>query len=177
LIASPPVDDPPIAVASLPPDPTISEALPPTSSPASDPAALQDCVDGPSRVALYVHVYDAATRQEANRIDALKPFADAAIIAGIEDVVRTAQARGSKPPLRWARPTLLVHRREVAADERCAGAIATALTPHLDAWYGPREPAIDIAPLPASIRSDRHVIELWLPPADRRQVDESATSE
>ncbi|UHQ22362.1 hypothetical protein LVB77_17075 [Lysobacter sp. 5GHs7-4] len=112
-------------------------------------------------VAVYVQVYDEATRLRAAALPwaQLKP---AAAMPGIENVVRSARARNAEPPKSYRQPTLVVHRMDDQG--ACAAALKDWLAPQLTAWYGDSA-GVELRKLPGAFKPEERVIELWLPNA------------
>ena len=108
---------------------------------------------------LYPQVYDEASRQAATA--SLKSLdlsvAASKHVAKVENVVRSAELKGLSMPARWRKPTLIVHQ---PGDLDCAEVLQGVIDRNLLA----PDLHTDIRPLPASLKSQRHVIELWLPP-------------
>jgi hypothetical protein len=118
-------------------------------------------------MALYIQIYDERTRSVADEIRAALKVSKAVVVPRIENVKTTADARGSRVPIAWKAPTLLVHRPD--QDMKCANAITTALSDAIHRNY--HGASIQIRDLPASFNSKRHVLELWLsPPASAEDV-------
>jgi hypothetical protein len=111
-------------------------------------------------ITLYTQVYDEPSRLAVIARFRALDLADEQkrLIPPVENVVRTAEIRGSAAPTRWRKPTLIVHD---ARDRDCAEAFGASIDRNL-LVAGTQ---VGIRPLPASLRSGRRVIELWLPPA------------
>jgi hypothetical protein len=132
------------------------------------PAALPSVDSACRDIVLYVQIYDEASRGRLRNFqwDSIEPRVR---MPGIENVNLTAAARNARPPRPYAAPTLVVHDYDTDAD--CAGA--------LGGWLGSQQrvragtgsaktwPAdeMSIRRLPSGLSGERHVIELWWPPA------------
>lgn len=145
------------------PAPLPVEAPAPAPPASARVPALAACGTEASPMTLYVQVHDEASRAWIAGLlkgdsDIAPALGNTVRVPGIENVVATAQRHGRNPPAPWPRPTLLVHRRGNEGDRECARGIAAALAA--------REPGLEVQvrELAASIRSNRRVIELWLPP-------------
>jgi hypothetical protein len=142
---------------------TATESPPAGASPAPM-AQLDACLDGAAPMILYVQVYDQQMIESVRAFEPSVLFEGAVRVPAVENVARSATLRGEAPPAKWPRPTLLVHRRDVAADKDCAKAIATVIAPHVAKLYEGDRAIVEVRDLPASLATKRHVIELWLPP-------------
>jgi hypothetical protein len=99
---------------------------------------------------VYVHVYDEYTRPLATQIARQLESSLGFGRAPIENVVATAERRGRTPPYVWTTPAMVVH---AGASKACVDAVARAM------------PAGTLVrDLPASLKSNPGMIELWLPP-------------
>lgn len=113
-------------------------------------------------VVVYVQTYDEATRTLATQLPWRKHGID---MPGVENVIRTAEVKGLRPPYRWPQPTLVVHR--YAENAPCANALLTWLQsqPSLqhfkEHWR--------IGALPRSFQSNEDIIEVWLPTRPQSQ--------
>ncbi|MBS0583487.1 MAG: hypothetical protein JSS42_10355 [Proteobacteria bacterium] len=131
-----------------------------STTPAAANQGLSACKDGTEPVAVYIQIYDERSRHVADGIRGILKESAAVVVPRIENVVTTAQARGRRTPIAWKAPTLLVHRPD--RDMQCAGAIVSATSEAIRSNY-PDSP-MQIRDLPASFKSTRHVLELWLAP-------------
>ena len=141
--------------------PPTSGAEPTTSAGAAPPSALAEaCSRDGAPVRLYLQVHDDSSREPANRLrDALLEGAEGRLqIAPIENVARSAELKQQRKPVPWPQPTFVVHD---AALLPCARAIAPLLRP---LWPMARDSEPWISELPASLKGQPRVIELWLPP-------------
>ena len=109
---------------------------------------------------MYIQIYDERTRHVADGVRGILKKSAAVVVPQIENVVTAAQARGSRIPIAWKAPTLLVHRPD--KDMQCASAITSATSEAIRSNYPAM--SLQIRDLPASFKSTRHVLELWLPP-------------
>ena len=170
--AAPPPVDPKIVADSESPrvhmPPTETTPVPVQPVP-DDSAAFAQCLDEDGRpMTVYVQIYDETLRVPLQKFYAANAVAQVRV-AGIENVTHTAAVKGAAPRSVWSTPMLLMHRSE-PADVACAKAIAGRLQPVLQGRYAtPDDALIGIRSLPASLKSRRHVIELWLPPGARAQ--------
>jgi hypothetical protein len=121
---------------------------------------FDSCVVDGKPVTVFVQIYDEVMRSQ---VDKARQLIDSSYVrfAGIENVVRTAASRGTKIAAQWRQPTLIMHRPE---DVDCARAVAHGLAGFVTGLYRPgSDPQIRVRGLPPSFKSDRHVLELWLP--------------
>lgn len=145
----------PIATAAEPAG-VAADASPATRAAAAN---LSACRDSAGPVALYVQIYDERTRGVADEIRAALKLSNSVVVPRTENVRTAADARGSRVPIAWKAPTLIVHRSE--QDMKCADAIAATLGDAIHRNY--RGASLQVRELPASFKSTRHVLELWLP--------------
>jgi hypothetical protein len=140
---------------------TTSPAIPASNLEALAPSA-EECLLNSEPVTLYVQTYDEETTRFVRNLNPAVLLGRTVRVPRVENVVLTAKARGSAAPSQWARPTLLVHRRDDADGRGCAQYIGGRLDAKAQEFY--QGLSIEVKDLPRSIRSERHVIELWLPP-------------
>jgi hypothetical protein len=120
---------------------------------------LRACIDDKVPVSVYIQIYDEPMRTSAQKIvDTLHTAG--AIFPGIENVASSAAARGGRAPIPWGAPTLLVHRPD--QDMQCANDLKSSIDVTIAGIYG-SQASLQIRDLPASFKSTRHVLELWLP--------------
>ena len=136
--------------------------------------ALKACQrdNGNGRSTLYIQIYEEAARAPATALrQMLQTVRDPSLVVSpIDNVTRSADLRQQKRPVPWPRPTLLLHD---PASRDCANAIARyigvpwvpAVTPGA-ASNAVRGNGVQIRELPASLRAQPGVIELWLPPTE-----------
>ncbi|MDO3617471.1 hypothetical protein Q3O97_16605 [Ralstonia pseudosolanacearum] len=125
--------------------PTRDTIDPSTAQPAQAPR-LSSCL-GQSIV---INFYREDDRQEAMRVARLASSAGI-IVTDVENVVASAEARGSKSPYRWKRPAVVMH--EPLSQSECAAALLTAsgLTNGV------------ARPLPKNFTGTPGKMEVWLP--------------
>jgi hypothetical protein len=118
-----------------------------------------------------VQIYDEKMRDQLRSLYAAIASPDYVRVPGIENVVQTANLRGTKVPSLWREPTLVLHRPQ--ADLACAQAIERILQPQFTHLYegSSTSAQISIRALPATYKSERHVIELWLPPKNMASAE------
>ncbi|MGY2490096.1 hypothetical protein [Cupriavidus sp. CP313] len=125
--------------------PTRSTFDPSTAQPAQAPR-LSSCL-GQSIV---INFYSEDDRPEAMRVARLASGAGI-IVTDVENVVASAEARGSKSPYRWKRPAVIMH--EPLSQSECATALLTA-----------SGLANGVArPLPKNFTGTPGMMEVWLP--------------
>jgi hypothetical protein len=118
---------------------------------------LKACApDGRTPVRLYTQIYDESMRPAATTLlGSLARDGAPVRVAGIENVNRTAEAQGRRPPVPWKKPCLIVHD---PADNVCAEALRQEISRRWS-YGGP----VTYRPLPPNLKPQRGVIELWLP--------------
>ena len=140
---------------------------PPTEaqpSAAPDPMAkakLQSCARLDGKSTLYIQIYDEESRLAATAIrqSLLADGGSPLRVAPIENVVRSAELRQQRRPVPWPTPTMVLHD---PASRDCARAIADQVSAP---WVTKADgPAVRLRDLPASLKAQPGVIELWLPP-------------
>lgn len=125
--------------------PTRDTFDPSTAQPAQAPR-LSSCL-GQSIV---INFYSEDDRAEATRVARLASGAGI-IVTDVENVVASAEARGSKSPYRWKRPAIIMH--EPLSQSECATALLTA-----------SGLANGVArPLPKNFTGTPGMMEVWLP--------------
>jgi len=99
---------------------------------------------------IVINFYSEDDRPEAMRVARLASGAGI-IVSDIENVVASAEARGSKSPYRWKRPAIIMH--EPLSQSECATALLTA-----------SGLANGVArPLPKNFTGTPGMMEVWLP--------------
>lgn len=129
---------------------------------------------GTTPLAVYIQVYDDASQRPAQGLRQALQRLDGLSVPPVENVGRSAELRGTRKPVPWPVPTLVVHQDD-AASAACARAlqalVQASLAPSADARQNERNdslpPEVWIRPLPAVLQraSGQRVIELWLPPS------------
>jgi hypothetical protein len=157
LRAAPPAADIPTA-AEAPPEATASS---PHANDQAATRAFDSCVVDGQPITVFVQIYDEVMRSHVEKVRGLIDHSQVRF-AGIENVTRSAASRGEKIAAQWRQPTLIMHRE---SDAGCARAVARGLGDFVAGLYGPgNDTQIRVRSLPPSFKSDRHVLELWLPP-------------
>ncbi|WP_428421308.1 hypothetical protein [Methylibium sp.] len=121
--------------------------------------------DGSGRpLQLYIQVYDEASRQQARalRRDLQALAGDHVQVAPVEDVARTAALRGTRRPVPWPQPTLLLH----DSHERTCAEVLSPLIQRSWSVPGVTPTQVWIRQLPADQTKQERVLELWLPPRE-----------
>jgi len=167
----------PTRSAAVPPPPPASGAVPaPDLAQRTElmQAEIVRACAGPTPLAVYIQVYDEASRRPARGLRQALQRLDGLNVPPVENVGRSAELRGVRKPVPWPVPTLVVHQDD-AASAACARALQSMVQARLEsvdaALRTERNDAapaeVWIRPLPEVLQrtGDARVIELWLPPS------------
>ncbi|MET0654137.1 MAG: patatin-like phospholipase family protein [Pseudoxanthomonas sp.] len=146
------------AVPAPPPPVAVVAAMPAAAAATVDwTAAQRACNPGDKkRARIYIHIYDEITRKEA-----LALADKATSLLGlprptVENVVHTAERSGRLAPYKWSTPALVYHD---GVESQCLAAIQRLV--------GPPQNVV-LRPLPASLKDNPGMVEVWLPPEEER---------